>query len=252
MKPIFIFLLYCWLSLLAGNAIGQVQVKGRVFDITRQNTLESVSVLSTSGGGTVTDNRGRFTIVVSESDSIWFSYLGKPTPRFAVATIPNIQSFEVALHVNITELKQVIVMPRNYRLDSLQNRLDYAKVFQFKKPDLESLTSMNPSGGVGIDLEELIRVFQFRKNRRMENFKERLLQEETEKYIDYRFNRALILRLTQLRGPELDTFIRWYRPTLTFTQLASEYEFQAYIKRCFIRFERFKKMYGEFRKPEEE
>jgi hypothetical protein len=74
----------------------------------------------------------------------------------------------------------------------------------------------------------------------MEAFQERLLREETEKYIDHRFNRALIIKLTQLKGKELDTFIERYRPTAEFTETSSEYEFQLYIKRAGLHF----KIYG--------
>lgn len=232
--------------------MGQVKVSGRVYDISRQKTLEAVSVMSNTGGGTVTDENGRYTIVLDEKDSLWFSYLGKPTPKFAVLGISNIQNFEIALHVNISELKQVVVMPRSYRLDSLQNRIDYAKAFNFRRPNLESLTSISPMGGAGLDLEELIRLFQFNRNRRMEQFRERLLREEIERYIDYRFSRPLLIKLTQLRGAELDTFIRWYRPPLEFTEAATDYEFQSYIKRCHLRFQQYKRLFGDFRKPDEE
>jgi hypothetical protein len=239
------------LVLLSNIAFAQVRVSGKVYDITQKNPLEAVSVISTSGGGTVSDVNGRYTIIVHERDSIWFSYLGKPTPKFPVATIVNVQNFEVALHVNVSDLKRVVVMPPSYKRDSIQNRIDYAKAFNFKRPNLESLTSMSPSGGVGLDINEFIRLFQFRRNRRMEAFQERLLREEMEKFIDHRFSRALIIRITQLRGPDLDTFIRWYRPTVEFTETATDYEFQSYIKRCYFSYRRFKLMTGEPKKEED-
>ena len=69
---------------LAGQqTFGQVTVKGTVYNITRTHPLEAVSVMSTSGRGTVTDSNGNYSIVVNEKDSISFSYLGKPTMKFA-------------------------------------------------------------------------------------------------------------------------------------------------------------------------
>lgn len=227
-----------------------MRVSGRVLDVTQQKPLESVSVMSTSGGGTVTDVNGKYTIIVSEKDSIWFSYLGKPTPKFPVLGIANVQNFETALHVNVTDLKQVVIKPPSYRSDSIQNRKDYAKAFEFRKPNLETLTSVAPNGGVGLDINELIRVFQFKRNRRMLAFQERLLREETEKYIDHRFSRPVIIRITQLRGAELDTFIRWYRPTVEFVESTTDYEFQSYIKRCFLQYQRYKKLLGEGKKED--
>lgn len=230
----------------------QVRVSGRVYDISQKNGLEAVSVLSTSGGGTASDSYGRYTIVVDETDSIWFSYLGKPTPKFAVSGIASPHQFEVALHTNFTVLKEFVFRPKNYKLDSIQNRIDYANVFNFKKPDMESLTSLSPTGGVGLDINEIIRSFQFRKNRRMEAFQDRLLREEMEKFIDHRFNRALIIKLTGLRSPELDSFIKWNRPSVDFVASASEYEFQDFIKRAYLKYAWYKGKLGVMKKPEEE
>ena len=217
----------------------QVRVTGRVFDVSRYNPLEAVSVLSTSGYGTATDSTGRYTLVVPENDSIWFSYLNKPTPKYAVRDMRNIHNFEISLHVTTTELKEVKITPPNYRLDSIQNRLDYAKAFNFRKPGIGSSINLGPSGGVGLDIDEFIRMFQFRRNKRMNAFRDRLLQEEEQRYIDHRFNRALIIKLTGLRGAELNTFIERYRPDIDFVDSSTDYEFQDYIKKCHSHYQRY-------------
>ena len=211
--------------------------------------------MTNSGAGTITDSLGRYSLVVSETDSIWFSYLGKPTPKYAVQNIRNIQLFEVALHVNITELKQVMVKPPNYKLDSIQNRLDYAKAFNFQKPGVSvsslPITSGTSPAGVGMDLGEFINIFRFRRNRNMLAFQERLLREEQDKYIDHRFSRALVIKLTKLKGPDLDTFMARYRPSLFLVQNATEYEFQLYIKKSYEKFHRLQLIMGELKKEEE-
>lgn len=229
---------------------GRVRVSGRVFDMTKTTPMPLVSVLSTSGTGTVTDSLGRYTIIVYETDSIWFSYLNKPTPKYAVAAISNIYNFEISLHVQIMELKQVMVKPRNYKLDSIQNRQDYAKAFNFQKPGIG--TSMSPSGMAGLDLGELFDVFRFRQNRRMNAFKQRLLLEEQEKFIDHRFSRALVIKLTGLHSPELDTFMIRYRPELIFIQMATDYELQWYIKSSFEKYKKYKSGASDFLKPGEQ
>lgn len=229
----------------------QVRVSGRVYDASQYRPLQSVSVLSSSSGATETDSLGRYSLVVNENDSIWFSYLGKQTPKYPIKAIPNIQNFEISIHVNVTQLKEVIFRPKNYRMDSIQNRMDYAKAFNFQRPNMGTLTSTGTNGGVGLDINEFIRLFQFRKNRRMLAFQKRLLQEEEDKFVDHRFNRALVIRLTQLRGAELDTFMKRYRPYYEFTQTASEYEFQYYIKQAFLHYERYKRLLGDLYKKEE-
>lgn len=228
--------------LCASVGFAQVKISGRVFDISGKVPLEAVSVLSSSGNGTVSDSDGRYTIVLNEKDSIWFSYLTRPTNKYLVRTIPNKENFEIALHVYPTTLKEIRFTPRNYRMDSIRNRQDYAKAFDFRKPGIE--TSINPGagGGVGMDINSLISMFQFKKNRRMLAFQERLLREEADAYIDHRFNRPLVIRLTGLRGDELNTFMERYRPNIEFTQNTSDYDFQAYIKRSFQQYTRLKKL----------
>lgn len=223
-------------------ARGQVRISGTVFDISGKLPLEAVSVLSNSGKGTITDKDGRYSIVLNETDSIWFSYLNKPTLHYAVKHIPDKSNFEIALHVYPTVLKEVRFMPKNYRLDSIQNRQDYAKAFNFQKPGIGSSLNVGPSGGVGLDINELISMFQFRKTRRMMAFQERLLREEEEAYIDHRFSRALVIRLTQLRGDDLNRFMTRYRPDIDFTRNSTDYEFQQYIKLSFQNFQRLLKL----------
>ena len=210
------------------------KVTGKIYDVSRLIPLPAVSVISTSGLGTVTDSMGRYSIVVSESDSIWFSYLGKPTPKYPVKAIPNINQFELSLHVSVTNLPAVIVKSPNYRLDSIQNRRDYEKAFDFQKPGLSP--SVNPDGRVGADLSELIGMFQFRRNKRMAQFRDRLLREEEDKYVDHRFSRALVIKLTGLRSPELDTFMRLYRPSVWFIRVSTDYELGSYIKESYAKY----------------
>ncbi|WP_205508222.1 hypothetical protein [Longitalea arenae] len=218
--------------------------------MTQQIPLASVSVMSTGGTGTSTDSLGRYSLYVRDTDSIWFSYLGKGTPKYPVAGIPNQQNFEISLHVNVTELKPIMVKQRNYHLDSLANREEYAKAFNYKKPGLGIVTPTTQNAAVGVDLDQLIDVFNFRKNRRMAAFRDRLILEEKEKFIDHRFSRPLVVRLTGLRGAELDTFMKRYRPDLVFIETATDYELQSYIKQSFEKYTKLKQIMGELRKED--
>lgn len=212
-------------------------VKGVVYDSSRNYPLELVSVMATSGNGTVTNAEGYYEIRVTEKDSIWFSYLNKPTIKFPVIKISNPMQFDISLQVSVPVLKEVKVFPRNYKLDSIRNRQEYAKVFNYQKPGLKMVTPQY-GAGVGFDLNELINVFRFRRNKSMLSFQQRLLLEEQEKFIDYRFNKALVRRLTLLEGAELDRFMQVYRPTYLFTKYSGDYEFRYYIKQSLYRYKR--------------
>lgn len=127
-------------------------------------------------------------------------------------------------------MREVRIKTRNYKEDSVQNRRDYAKAFNFRRPSLGTMTSVT-SSGVGFDVQEIIRLFQFRKNKSMERFRLRLEQEERDKFVDRRFSKGLVKKLTGIdKEEELSDFMRKYRPTFEFTAGTSDYDFQYFIK----------------------
>ena len=139
--------------------------------------------------------------------------------------------FDISLQLKSVVMDEVKIKSRSYRMDSIQNRIDYAKVFNYQKVTLGSMTSIGPTGA-GIDLQELIRLFQFKKNKAMLSFQQRLLDQEREKFVDHKFNRPLVRRLTELDGEQLERFMQRYRPSYEFIISTTEYDFQLYIKSC--------------------
>ncbi|MBX2932207.1 MAG: hypothetical protein KF781_09700 [Chitinophagaceae bacterium] len=224
-----------------GFAISHAQyttVSGTVYDITAQRPLEAVAVLSTSGNGTITDSLGRYSIKVKSTDSIWFSLIGKTTFKYAVDTIANTLNFDIMIHVSAAKLPSVTVRNKNYRLDSIQNRKDYAKYFSFKKPSLQLTPApagynTTPGATVGIDLIEFINMFRFKRTRQLLALQRRLKQQEKDKYIDYRFKKILVIKLTGLASPALDSFMEKYRPDYDLLTTLNDLEFGYYIQQCY-------------------
>ncbi|MFT3903157.1 MAG: hypothetical protein QM727_08280 [Niabella sp.] len=238
--------------LLAGlGTSAQVQISGTVYDSLGYYPVPSVSVLTSQGSGTVTDANGKYKVTVSEKDSIWFSYLNKPTRKFAVRDIAMPYAFDISLKIFIPVLPNVRVQQRNYRQDSLENRLEYQRIFDFQKPGLS--TNMSRDGMAGFDLVELINAFRVTRNRNTLAFQKRLIAEEQDGYVLHRFSKALIRRLTTLTDDAMiDMFIDMYKPSYLFATQADEYTFQKYIKDSFARFEKglmptpmWKEGYGE-------
>jgi hypothetical protein len=213
------------LTLARHGAFGQAEVHGTVYDRSRYFAMPGVSVMSTSGQGTMTDSTGQYRLRVSRKDSIFFSYLGKATVKFPIRSIDPNSPMDISLAIAVDSLPLVVVRPKAYRYDSLANRDEYRKVFEYE-PDYVS----QGQGGVGINLDML---FGARRNRQMLALKARLIEEEQEKYVDYRFNRTLVRRITGLDRPNLDLFMRMYRPTYDFIKsFESDYEYYKYIKDC--------------------
>lgn len=228
---------FCLLLTIGPGLNAQFKLKGTVYDSTKMFPIEAVSVLTSSGRGAVTNENGKYEILVNEKDSVWFSYLNKPTPKYPVSNIYNESQFDIALHIRVPVLTEIKLRQRNYRMDSIQNRIDYAKVFNYEKA---RITPSVTNSGVGFDLNELIRMFQFKKNRSMLSFQKRLLDEEQENYINHRFNKGLVARLTGLTGAAADSFMALFRPEYEKLLLTPEYEFQLYIKKAFEEYSRLK------------
>jgi len=158
--------------------------------------------------------------------------------KYPVDTITHPQNFDVALYVDVRWLPEVKVRTSDYRYDSIQNRLEYAKIFNFKKPGLK-LSQTAPSSyvpgslTVGFDLDEIINAFRFRRNRQILSFQQRLIQDEQDKYIDHRYSKYLVKRLTNLDGKELENFMVIYRPTYEEVQGMNDLELGYYIEQCY-------------------
>lgn len=213
-----------------------VTVKGTVYDISARRPIEAVAVLSSSGRTTLTDSTGRYLITVLQHDSIWFSLIGKSTMKYAVDTMANPDAFNVMIHVRVTELPEVKVRNNYYKYDSVMNRRDYAKVFDFKKPtiSLSRNPTYNPGGlTVGFDLDAIINMFRTKHNRSILTLQQRLIEQEHEKYVNNRFSKLFVRKLTKLQPPELDTFMKRYRPEYELLMTLNDLELGYYIQQCF-------------------
>lgn len=240
------------LLFLCNISIGQLKLSGTVFDKGKVNFVENVRVVSTGGMIAFTDSLGRYSIPVKNTDSVYFIYNNKPTQKFPVNTVSDPRRFDVSLHVSAESkyrlLKEVLVHAKSYKEDSLENRQTYAQVFNYQKPGL--VTSVGPGGTVGADANEIINIFRFKRNKRLKAFQQRLEKEEQEKYVNYRFSKIFVGRVTGLQSPFLDSFLVWYRPSYEFTAFSSEIEFNQYILEASYRFKKLNSILIEAKKEE--
>ena len=171
----------------AGDVAAQsTQVSGVVYDISGRRPIESVIVFSGSYH-TFTDSLGRYSINVKTKDSVWFSLFGKATHKYPIDTIEDLRNFNVMIHVTGFDLPEVRVRNSYYRLDSLQNRLDYAKYFNYQPPGIRLSSGqqmLSPNGlTIGLDLDAIINMFRVKRNRNLQFLQKRLISQEQEKYI---------------------------------------------------------------------
>lgn len=221
------------LAVLQARGKAQSIVSGNVFDSTKMVPVKGVRVNSTGGSISFTDSSGHYRILVKENDSIYFFYRNKTTMRFPVNKIETPGQFDISLQVRVYDkyktMQEVVVFGRNYHTDSLRNREEYAPIFRYEKPGVGSVSPIGLGGAAGMDLDAFIDIFRFKKKKSMLSFQRRLIEEEQEKYVNYRFSKKIVKQLTKLDGPPLDSFMHWYRPTYDFAARTTDVEFYQYI-----------------------
>jgi hypothetical protein len=208
----------------------QITVSGTVYDSTKLYSVSGVQVKSTGGTFTVTDSMGIYHIKVTDKDSISFFYANKPTLKFPVSAIPNYNEFDISLQVRVKEkykpLKEIVIFS-SYKQDSIENRQAYSKIFGYEKPGIGS--TYTPGSSAGFDLDELINIFRFKRNKQQLQFQRRLIEQEQERYVDYKFNTKLLKRVTGLSDTMLIKYKMEYRPSYELITSISEVEFYEYI-----------------------
>jgi hypothetical protein len=229
--PVYACFIMALLLLSGHTAQGQLPVRGTVLDIGRINGVQGVVVSTNNGRKTQTDTLGRYMIDVAISDSLYFTYNNKSTLRYAVKDIADFTRFDIALQMSIPSkykaLKEVTVFSKSYQQDSVENREQYARYFNYQKPGIKSSVV---NGAAGADINELINLFRFRRNKYLKKFQARLLQQEKDRYVDYRFNKKTVYNLTGLTGAAQDTFMIIFRPSYEFAATSQLYDFYDYIK----------------------
>ena len=210
---------------------GQIIISGTVYDSTKLYVVPGVNVSSTSGLITTTDSLGAYHINVSENDSLSFFYRGKSTVKFPVKTIGNYTAFDISLRIRINAkyklLQGVTVFADTYHRDSAENRMEYAKIFNFEKPGIRS--TYEPGAAAGLDLDELINMFNFRKKKQNIAFQKRLVEDEQDRYVNYRFSSKVIHRITGLSGDTLTRYKKFYTPSYMFVVSSTLAQFYEYI-----------------------
>jgi len=215
-------------------------VSGVVYDISGRRPIESVIVFSNNNHA-FTDSLGRYSIVVKAKDSIWFSLFGKNTHKYPLDTVEDLRNFNVMIHVAGFDLPEVRVRNSYYRLDSIQNRMEYAQFFNYHPPGIKlgggNQQLFGPNGlTIGLDLDEIINMFRVKRNRNLQFLQTRLLKQEQEKYVEYRFTKRFVIKLTHLEGEELNRFMSYCKPSYEVLGLLNDLELGYYIEKKYQAF----------------
>ena len=89
-----------------------------------------------------------------------------------------------------------------------------------------------------MDLDEIINMFRFHRNRNLQYLQNRLVTQEHDKYIDYRYTKRFVQKLTHLEGDSLASFMNFARPSYELLGLFNDLELGQYIERRFAEYKK--------------
>lgn len=210
----------------------QQVLSGRVHKKASTEVLMSVSVHNlTQRKYNQSDMGGNFRIGATKGDTVLFTSAGYLPDTTIVNTwmFEEKNGYEVFLTPNMVELPSVRVGEQsNYQLDSIKRKEEYAWLDQVHRVKLAGGKTF--SDGVGISFSPLSYFYRPEAQRR--KLRRRLKEEEIDYYIDSRFPRPYVARVTGLQGDSLQIFMYRYRPTYKFCRKASNEDMLFYINDC--------------------
>lgn len=224
------------LLLFSTGATAQDIFRGKIYKKASFEVIMSVSVRNISQVKyNVSDMGGNFKVPAKRGDTVVFTSAGyKPDTAFVSDWMLNGDMiYTVYLDPNVVELPTVRVGDlSNYQLDSIKRKEDYAYLDQFHKVKLAGGKTF--SDGVGISFSPIDYFSHVQVQRR--RLQKRLAQNEKDYYIDSRWPRTYVARVTGLKGDSLQIFLYRYRPSYAFCRKASNEDILLYINASLKKF----------------
>jgi len=208
--------------------MAQQNLTGKIVKRGSPEVLTGVTVLNVhQGKHNLSDAGGNYKIPAAVGDTIIFSSAGYRPDTMLVADYMLAESFLVALDPNVMSLKAVKVDElRNYQMDSIKRREDYAFILNKKHP-VRLMNEKRAADGPGFSFSPI--GYFSKGERRKRKLKKRLAQEEEDYYIDYKFSPARVAQLTGLKGAALQKFLVRYRPSYKWCRNANNQDILLYI-----------------------
>src|SRR5258708_35970069 len=229
-------IIYLLLFVLPGfTGFAQQFLTGKVRKKENLEVLSSVSVYNqTQRKHKLSDEEGNYRIMVQPGDIVIVSCVGYRADTIAVSAKMLGAEFPIWLDLRPGSLEAVTVSSlSNYQLDSLERRQVYGWIYeQEPQPVVER---QRQGDGVGVELNVIPHGSS--EVRQRLQLKKRILREEQQHYVNFRFSADYISRLTHLDGDLLKQFMARYRPTYDFCRKAANVDILVYINDSFKKFE---------------
>ncbi|MCD8538869.1 MAG: hypothetical protein LRY55_03210 [Leadbetterella sp.] len=209
-------------------------VYGRVVDSTRHEGINGLIIQNTTSGQMVNTNKtGDFFIRAFPGDSIVVMDIGYE--RVGTTYDGNNRYPVIATKQQPIMLKEVVITDK--RRQELQAEIDeFLKNPQSGGAIREEimgrvLATEVTQPGIGISIDALYELWskEGKLNRKVADLKYNDIKEF---YVDLKYNRALVARVTRLEDHEIDDFMAYCRPNEDFILRANDYDLTSKILQC--------------------
>jgi len=226
MRYIICLLLLCLLGCVRVSA--QQFLTGKVYRASSTETIMSVSIHNiTQQRYELSEENGSYHIQAMPGDHISFSSVGFKADTVTVTASMLTAAAPIYLEVRAQTLQAVRVGElSNYQLDSLDRRKEYAWVYDHENTP-KVARDRQGADGVGVTLNIFRNSSSAAKQRT--HLKDRLDKEEREYYVDFRYNKDYVGKITKLKGDSLTEFMRKYRPSYDYCRRAANVDILVYI-----------------------
>jgi hypothetical protein len=233
MRYIFYFIL-----LLLSSLTGWTQqfLTGKVRKKESTELLVSVSIRNISQQKyDLSEENGSYRIQAAPGDRVVFSYVGYISDTVPITQALLSGDYPVYLELRPQTLQTVRVgQLSNYQLDSMARRQEYSWIYDHGEQKL--VEKERHGDGVGVNLAIFRNASTIDKQR--ERLKKRLLKEEEDDYVDFRYSRDYVSRLTHLTGDSLSKFMASYRPSYEYCRKAATVDILIFVNDSFKKFMR--------------
>lgn len=221
MKPIRLFLVPAIACLIAGGITNKahaqlespVLVRGQITDTSKRLVLYPATIRNKTARTRVfSDNGGYYRINARMGDEILISFIGYLPDSFKVKSVAGTEVHDIQLKLRERFLPGVEVSGKwnPYQLDSIARYEEFRPFLEAPNRSLVD-TSKRSTGGFGLVLSPFSR--GSRKEKDLRKFKKLYYEHEVQAYIDYRYSKSFVSRVTGLTGDSLLRFTQKYTPT---------------------------------------
>ena len=226
MRNILYLFLPCLLFAVPGKA--QQFLTGKIYKKNSTESLQSVSIHNiTKQRYDLSDEDGSYSIQASPGDHIAFSSVGYKADTLTVTASLLTAACPIYLDIRAQTLQAVRVGEfSNYQLDSMDRRKEYAWVYDHENTP-KVARDRQGADGVGVTFNVFRNTGSAAKQRiRLEK---RLEKEEEDYYVDSRYNKDYVTKITHLKGDSLKEFMQRYRPSYEYCRKAATVDILIYI-----------------------